>query len=165
MSGLSNQLVNAERDEIARGIRLLLASPLISERTSADWFDLVRRRREPIRQWFDYYCGWTLIVEPRLGYARLVKVRAATDSNRPARRARSGRAPFDRRRYVLLCLVAAELLTVPVTTIGLLADGVSRASGAEPVVTTFDSASRAERMAFVDVMRMLEAFEIGRAHV
>lgn len=160
MSNLSNQLVIAERDEVARGIRLLLASPLISERTSADGFDLVRRRREPIRQWFDYYCGWTLIVEPRLGYARLVKVRAATDPSRPARRARSGRAPFDRRRYVLLCLVAAELLTVPVTTIGLLADGISRASGADPVVTTFDSASRTERMAFVDVVRMLETFGI-----
>jgi uncharacterized protein (TIGR02678 family) len=160
VSNLNNQLVIAERDEVARGIRLLLANPLISERTSADWFDLVRRRREPIRQWFDYYCGWTLIVEPRLGYARLVKVRAATDPSRPARRARSGRAPFDRRRYVLLCLVAAELLTVPVTTIGLLADGVSRASGADPVVNTFDSASRAERMAFVDVIRMLESFGV-----
>ena len=160
MSNLNNQLVIAERDEVARGIRLLLANPLISERTSADWFDLVRRRREPIRQWFDYYCGWTLIVEPRLGYARLVKVRAATDPSRPARRPRSGRAPFDRRRYVLLCLVAAELLTVPVTTIGLLADGVSRASGADPVVNTFDSASRAERMAFVDVIRMLESFGV-----
>jgi uncharacterized protein (TIGR02678 family) len=160
VSSLNNQLVIAERDEVARGIRLLLANPLISERTSADWFDLVRRRREPIRQWFDYYCGWTLIVEPRLGYARLVKIRAATDPSRPARRARSGRAPFDRRRYVLLCFVAAELLTVPVTTIGLLADGVSRASGAEPVVSTFDSASRAERMAFVDVIRMLESFGV-----
>ena len=160
MSNLTNQLVIAERDEVARGIRLLLASPLISERVSADWFDLIRRRREPIRQWFDYYCGWTLIVEPRLGYARLVKVRAATGPSRPARRARSGRAPFDRRRYVLLCLVAAELLTVPVTTIGLLADGVSRASGADPVVKTFDSASRAERMAFVDVIRMLESFGV-----
>jgi uncharacterized protein (TIGR02678 family) len=160
VSSLNNQLVIAERDEVARGIRLLLANPLISERTSADWFDLVRRRREPIRQWFDYYCGWTLIVEPRLGYARLVKVRAATDPSRPARRARSGRAPFDRRRYVLLCFVAAELLTVPVTTIGLLADGVSRASGADPVVNTFDSARRAERMAFVDVIRMLESFGV-----
>ncbi len=160
MSSLNNQLVIAERDEVARGIRLLLANPLISERTSADWFDLVRRRREPILQWFDYYCGWTLIVEPRLGYARLVKVRAATDPSRPARRARSGRAPFDRRRYVLLCFVAAELLMVPVTTIGLLADGVSRASGADPVVNTFDSASRAERMAFVDVIRMLESFGV-----
>ena len=160
MSNLGNQLAISEREEVARGIRLLLASPLISSQAAADWFDLVRRRREPIRRWFDFYCGWTLIVEPRLGYARLVKVTAATDPSRPARRTRSGRAPFDRRRYVLLCLVAAELLAVPVTTIGLLADRISRASAVDPVVTGFDSASRAERMAFVDVLRLLESYGV-----
>jgi uncharacterized protein (TIGR02678 family) len=160
VSNLSNQLAITEREEVARGIRLLLASPLISSRAAADWFDLVRRRREPIRRWFDYYCGWPLIVEPRLGYARLVKVTAATDPSRPARRTRSGRAPFDRRRYVLLCLAAAELLAVPVTTIGLLADRISRASAVDPVVTGFDSASRAERMAFVDVLRLLESYGV-----
>jgi uncharacterized protein (TIGR02678 family) len=160
VSNLSNQLVVAEREDVARGIRLLLANPLISERSSAEWFDLVRRRREPIRRWFDYYCGWTLIVEPRLGYARLVKVRAATDPSRPARRLRGGRAPFDRRRYVLLCLAAAELLAVPVTTIGLLADRVRHASAADPVVAAFDSASRAERMAFVDALRLLESYGV-----
>jgi uncharacterized protein (TIGR02678 family) len=88
MSNLSNQLVIAERDEVARGIRELLAHPLISERTAPELFDLVRRRREPIRQWFDYYCGWSLVVEPRLGYARLVKVGGACDPSRPARRVR-----------------------------------------------------------------------------
>ncbi|MGH3273867.1 MAG: TIGR02678 family protein [Streptosporangiaceae bacterium] len=160
MSNLSNQLVISEREEVARGIRLLLANPLIASHASAEWFDLVRRRREPIRQWFEYYCGWAVIVEPRLGYARLVKVRAASDPSRPARRTRSSRAPFDRRRYVLLCLVAAELLAVPVTTIGLLADRVSRGSGADPVITGFDSASRAERMAFVDVLRLLESYGV-----
>jgi len=160
VSNLSNQLVLAEREEVARGIRLLLANPLISERGAAEWFDLIRHRREPIRQWFDYYCGWTVIVEPRLGYARLVKVRAATDPSRPARRSRSGRAPFDRRRYVLLCLAAAELLAVPVTTIGLLADRVTRTSAADPVVAAFDSASRAERMAFADVLRLLESYGV-----
>lgn len=160
MSNLGNQLAMAEREEVARGIRLLLAHPLISERTAPEPFDLVRRRREPIRQWFDYYCGWSLIVEPRLGYARLVKVGAAADPSRPARRVRSSRAPFDRRRYVLLCLTAAELLSVPVTTIGLLADRLTRASAADGVVTTFDSASRAERMAFVDVLRLLESYGV-----
>jgi uncharacterized protein (TIGR02678 family) len=160
MSNLSNQLAIAERDEVARGIRHLLASPLISERTAPELFDMIRRRREPMRQWFDYYCGWSLVVEPRLGYARLVKVRPDADSSRPARRARSSRAPFDRRRYVLLCMAAAELLAVPVTTIGLLADRLSRASAADTVVTTFDSASRAERMAFVDVLRMLESYGV-----
>ena len=160
MSSLTNQLVIAEREDVARGIRLLLANPLISERASPESFDLVRRRREPIRQWFDYYCGWALIVEPRLGYARLVKVRAAADPSRPARRPRAGRAPFDRRRYVLLCLAAAELLAVPVTTIGLLADRVRHASATDPVVAAFDSASRAERMAFVDVLRLLESYGV-----
>lgn len=157
MSRLGNQLVLAEREEVARGIRALLAAPLLAERAAPEAFDLVRRRQEPIRTWFDYYCGWTLTVEPRLGYARLVKVRVAADPSRPARRLRSGRAPFDRRRYVLFCVVTAELLTVPVTTIGLLADRVSHATAADDVVATFDTASRAERMAFVDVMKALES--------
>jgi uncharacterized protein (TIGR02678 family) len=160
VSNLSNQLAITEREEVSRGVRLLLASPLISNRVAGEWFDLIRRRREPIRRWFDYYCGWTLVVEPRLGYARLVKVGTAADPSRPARRTRSGRTPFDRRRYVLLCLAAAELLAAPVTTIGLLADRISRASAIDPVVTGFDSASRAERMAFVDVLRMLESYGV-----
>ncbi|MGA6165298.1 TIGR02678 family protein [Amycolatopsis magusensis] len=158
MSQLANQLVTAEREEVAYGIRWLLSTPLITERSAPDVFDLVRRRREPIRKWFDYYCGWTLTVEPRLGYARLVKVRVAADASRPARRLRSGRAPFDRRRYVLLCVVAAELQSVPVTTIGLLADRITRATNADEVVTTFDASSRSERMAFVDVLRLLESY-------
>lgn len=160
MSQLANHLVTAEREEVAHGIRRLLATPLITERSAPEVFDLVRRRREPIRKWFDYYCGWTLTVEPRLGYARLVKVRVAADAGRPARRLRSGRAPFDRRRYVLLCVVAAELLSVPVTTIGLLADRIARATAADEVVTTFDTSSRSERMAFVDVLRLLENYGV-----
>ncbi|RSN07276.1 TIGR02678 family protein [Streptomyces sp. WAC 05977] len=160
---LTNQLVIAEREEVARGIRALLATPLIGERGAPETFDLIRRRREPIRQWFDYYCGWTLTVEPRLGYARLVKVRAATDPTRPARRLRSGRAAFDRRRYVLLCVVAAELLTVPVTTIGLLAGRVAQASAADDLVTAFDVATRAERLAFVDVLKLLESYGVLEA--
>ncbi|QUH00163.1 TIGR02678 family protein [Saccharopolyspora erythraea] len=160
MSNLTNQLVIAEREEVARGIRTLLGSPLITERGSPETFDLVRRRHEPIGKWFDYYCGWKLVVEPRLGHARLVKVRAATDASRPARRLRSGRAPFDRRRYVLLCVVAAELLAAPVTTIGLLADRVSRATATDQVVAAFDTAGRGERMAFVDVLRLLESYGV-----
>ncbi|CCH28374.1 TIGR02678 family protein [Actinosynnema sp. NPDC047251] len=158
MSNLANQLVIAEREEVARAIRLLLATPLIGAKTAPEAFDLVRRRREPVEKWFDYYCGWSLVVEPRLGYARLAKVRVATDPTRPARRHRTGRAPFDRRRYTLLCVAAAELLGVPVTTVGLLADRVVQASAADPVLPPFDTSSRAERMAFVDALRLLESF-------
>jgi uncharacterized protein (TIGR02678 family) len=164
MSTLANQLAVAERDEVGRGIRLLLATPLLTERESPEAFDLVRRRRDPVTKWFEYYCGWSLVVEPRLGYARLAKVRrvpaAADGAGRPARRRRSGRSPFDRRRYTLLCVVAAELLTLPVTTVGLLADRVAQATAADPVVPGLDTASRAERMALVDAIRLLESFGV-----
>ncbi|WP_327115382.1 TIGR02678 family protein [Nocardia sp. NBC_01730] len=163
MSELANQLVIAEREEVARGVRHLLADPLITERAAPDVFDVIRRRRGPIAKWFDYYCGWTLIVEPRLGYARLIKVGAAIDPTRPARRLRSGRAEFDRRRYVLLCVVAAELFAAPVTTIGLLAGRVRAATAEDPVVASFDTASRSERMAFVDALRLLESFSVLEA--
>lgn len=157
MSNLANQLVLAERQDVAKGIRLLLATPLITERLAPEAFDLVRRRQVPLAKWFEYHCGWRLMVEPRLGYARLAKVKHEPDHTRPARRARSGHAPFDRRRYVLLCVVAAELLSGPVTTIGLLADRVRQATAADPLLDPFDTSSRAERMAYVDALRFLES--------
>ncbi|MFE9645141.1 TIGR02678 family protein [Streptomyces sp. NPDC006365] len=160
MSTLANQLVVAEREEVARGIRLLLARPLITERADPAAFDVIRRRKEPLTKWFDYTCGWSLVVEPRRGYARLVKVRSTADASRPARRLRSGRAPFDRRRYVLLCVVAAELLSVPVTTIGLLADRVVQATAADPALPSFDTVGKQERMAFVDVLKLLESYGV-----
>lgn len=83
-------------------------------------------------------------------------MRGDADGRRPARRERSGRAPFDRRRYTLLCVVAAELLAIPVTTIGLLATRVERATAVDPVVPAFDTAKRSERLAYVDVLRHLE---------
>ncbi len=160
MSNLANQLVVAERQEVALGVRTLLARPLVTERGDPDAFDLLRRRQAPIASWFDYYCGWSVVVERRQGYIRLLKVRADPDGSRPARRLRSGRTPFDRRRYTLLCVVSAELLSGPVTTIGLLADRVVQATAADPVVAVFDTASRAERMAYVDVLRLLESFGV-----
>lgn len=163
MSTLANQLVVAEREDVARGIRLLLGRPAITERSDPAAFELIRRRQDPLVKWFDYHCGWQLVVEPRLGYARLLKIRSSPDASRPARRPRAGRAPFDRRRYVLLCVTAAELLAVPVTTVGLLADRVVQACGADPALPAFDSASRTERMAFVDALRLLEA--LGALHV
>ncbi|MBT1105652.1 TIGR02678 family protein [Streptomyces sp. Tu10] len=158
MSTLANQLVAAEREDIARAIRLLLAKPLITERSDAAIFDIIRRRQEPLTKWFDYTCGWSLVVESRRGYARLLKIRHTLDSSRPARRLRSGRAPFDRRRYILLCVTAAELLAIPVTTIGLLAGRVVQAIDADPALPPFDTTSRTERMAFVDVLRLLESY-------
>lgn len=158
MSNLGNQLVITEREEVAKGVRLLLATPLITEHTAPDAFDLVRRRQIPLAQWFDYACGWRLTVEPRFGYARLAKVRTELDHTRPARRVRSNRAPFDRRRYTLLCVVAAEMLSGSVTTIGLLADRVKQATTTDPVLGEFDTSQHKERKAYVDVLRLLESY-------
>ncbi|MFI6444587.1 TIGR02678 family protein [Kitasatospora sp. NPDC050543] len=158
MSTLANQLVLAEREDVARGIRLLLGRPLITERGDPTAFELIRRRQDPLTKWFDYHCGWQLVVEPRLGYARLLKIRTVPDASRPARRVRSGRAPFDRRRYTLLCVAAAELLPVPVTTVGMLADRVAHACATDEALPPFDTASKPERMAFVDVLKLLESY-------
>lgn len=97
-------------------VRQLLAHPLMTERGAPEAFDLIGRRREPIAKWFDYYCGRRLTVEPRLGYVRLVKVRATADPTRPARRLRSGRAPFDR------CTTYAPTSTAPVRQLGRRVD-------------------------------------------
>lgn len=163
MSSFANQLAATEREEVSRAVRLLLARPLLTETADPDGFALVRRRREPVTRWFDHTCGWTLVVEPRRGYARLAKVRADPDGSRPARAARAGRAPFDRRRYVLLCVMAAELLSTPMTTVGMLADRVVRAMAADGALPAFDPAHRAERTAFVDVLRLLESYDVLRA--
>ncbi|RVX40365.1 uncharacterized protein (TIGR02678 family) [Nonomuraea polychroma] len=158
MSTLANQLVRAEKEEIARAIRTLLGRPLVSLHDDPVAFDLIRKRRQPLTQWFDYFCGWRLVVEPRQGYARLVKVRSEANATRPARRRRTTRAPFDRRRYTLLCLCAAELLSSPVTTIGMLAQRVIQAAGVEPEVPAFDPVRTEERAAFVDALKLLEHY-------
>ncbi|MEU8356657.1 TIGR02678 family protein [Nonomuraea sp. NPDC048882] len=158
MSSLANQLVRAEKEEIARAIRTLLGRPLVSRHDDPAAFDLIRKRRRPLIQWFDYFCGWRLVVEPRQGYARLVKVKTEPGATRPARRRRTTRAPFDRRRYTLLCLCAAELLTSPVTTIGMLAQRVVQAAAVEEGVPAFDPVRSEERAAFVDALKLLEHY-------
>lgn len=158
MSSLANQLVRAEKEEIARAIRTLLGRPLVSRHDDPAAFDLIRKRRQPLIQWFDYFCGWRLVVEPRQGYARLAKVSSEASATRPARRRRAARAPFDRRRYTLLCLCAAELLASPVTTIGMLARRVAQAAAVEAEVPGFDPVRAEERAAFVDALKLLEHY-------
>lgn len=154
MSRTGNQLARLESEEIARGVRLLLARPLVTARQDHDGFDLIRRRREPIVKWFDYYCGWRVHVEPRAGYARLFKTTQRPDSTRPV---------FDRRRYIVLCLVCAELLTTPTITLDALTARTQQAAAAEGL-PPFEPARRADRNAFADVLNFLEehgAVEVG----
>lgn len=156
-----NRRVTQTRDEMALGIRALLTSPLLTREHDEVAFTAVRRKRTELIAWFDYFCGWTLTVEPRHGYARLAKVRSDGSHvavPRPARRVRGTGAPFDRRRYTLLCLAAAELTVVGRTTIGLLAQRVARTCALEEGIADFDSSVRAERAALVDALLLLEDY-------
>lgn len=163
-SRLHTRMQEQAAEDRGRAIRALLARPFMTAEADPAAFDLVRRHAAALRTWFDETCGWTLTVEPRRGFARLAKVRPDPDATRPARRLRSTRAPFDRRRYTMLCLVAAELARPGVmTTVGLLAERVRAASATEEAITTFDTANRSERAAFVDACKLLEELGILRA--
>ncbi len=103
-------------------------------------------------------CGWHLAVDPAAGFARLAKRVADVDVSRPLTRIRGTGAPFDRRRYQLLCLLAAELVQHPVTTVGLLARAVTADAG-------LDTSRRIERAALVDALRALIGWGTVRATV
>ncbi|MCW3840415.1 TIGR02678 family protein [Micromonospora yasonensis] len=158
MSDLRSELDRERATQRAQAIRALLARPLLTRDTGTD-FALVVRHRAELVTWFDTHTGWRLIVEPRAGYARLMKTSPRPPVDRPARRPRGARTPFDRRRYTLLCLVAAELLGGPVTTIGIIAERLAHASAAEPDIAGFDSSRHDDRRAYVDALLMLE--ELG----
>lgn len=138
-------------------IRVLLAHPLIDSLDDAETFRLVARHTEWLVEYFETACGWVLTVDVAAGYARLAK-RPATgpDPTRPLRRTRGQGAPFDRRRYQLLCLICAELVRHPVTTVGLLASAVTGLAGLE-------TGRRTERSAFVDSLLALRSWGALRA--
>ncbi len=146
-----SRLADDVADERSRAIRVLLATPLVDVGTSADDFRLVTRHGSWLAEWFDAACGWGLVVDTAAGFARLAKRGASPEVSRPLLRARGSAHPFDRRRYQLLCLVCAELVRHPVTTVGLLAGAI----GPE---ADLDTSRHGERAAFVDALRTLMAW-------
>ena len=160
MSTLQNQLAVLEREEVGRAVRGLLREPWLSQASDPALYEIVRRRQSPVRSWFDYYLGWPLVLDPGHGYARLAKAppdRIDSGDLRPERRQRTSRAPFDRLRYVLVCVVAAEALDVTTVTIGELADRVAAGCAADDVLPTFRTDRQEHRRAFADVILTLEA--------
>lgn len=138
-------------------VRTLLARPFLDAGRDPEGFAAVVRHRTWLVPWFDETCGWALSVDLPGRSARLAKRSERPDATRPARRARSSSQPFDRRRYELLCLVAAELAAHPVTTIGILA-GALAAAGARRL----DTSKRRERQAFVDALQLLRNVGVVR---
>ena len=142
--------------ERSRAIRELLATPILNVDSDPDRFGLVVRHHEWLADWFETTCGWQLP-------STSVPASPACPSGRPTptppglSAASSGaRAPFDRRRFQLLCLVCAELVRRPVTTIGLLAQALT--SEAE-----FDTSRYGDRSSFVDALLVLGEWGVVRA--
>ncbi|MCO5328613.1 MAG: TIGR02678 family protein [Ilumatobacteraceae bacterium] len=144
--------------ERSRAIRLLLRSPMLNSEDQPDGFRDVVRHHDWLVAWFDDTCGWQLTIDPGAGFARLAKRSrgAKVDVSRPLRRSRGGHQAFDRRRYQLLCLVAAQLVQHPVTTVGLLARAICAEAG-------LDTSRHRERVALVDVLRTLIEWQALRA--
>jgi len=143
-------------DERARAVRTLLAAPLLDTGADPAAFRLVVRHQGWLTEWFETVCGWALVVDVASGFARLAKRAGEVDATRPLKRTRGAAQPFDRRRYQLLCLVCAELVRHPVTTVGLLARAVALDAG-------LDTSRHAERAAFVDALRALVSWGALRA--
>ena len=143
-------------DERTRAARSLLRAPLLDIDTDPDAFRLVVRHHGWLVERFETTCGWHLTVDAAAGFARLAKRAGDIDVTRPLKRDRGSEAPFDRRRYELLCLLAAELVRHPVTTVGLLARAVTADAG-------LDTSRKGERVALVDCLRALMAWCAVRA--
>lgn len=137
--------------ERAEAIQHLLRHPLLDVEGDRDAYTLVARHAPWLTDWFDVTCGWTLHVDAAAGFARLAKRHADPDPTRPLLRRRGSGGPFDRRRYELLCLVAAELVSHQVTTVGLLAQAVSSSGD-------FATDRHRDRVAFVDALLVLQSW-------
>ena len=143
--------------EQADAVRALLATPVVDADQDPETFRLVVRHRVWLTTYFETACGWRVSVDAGAGFARLAKRSSGLpDPTRPLQRVRQSRRPaFGARGYELLCLVCAELVRHPVTTMGLLAGAVTAESGLE-------TERQAERSAFVDAVLALRSWGVVR---
>lgn len=145
-----------ERQE---ALRALLRRPLLvaDHAEQREDFAKVRRQAEPLRQWLSRHTGWRL--EVTFECARLYKVPARwTDATHPARLSKKDEPPFNRRRYVLLCLALAVLVrSERQTTLGELARSIIELWKDEPTFATliFDLDAADSRRDLVAALRLL----------
>lgn len=160
---------DALQHERRRAIRGLLLTPLVTpDRADAALFALVRRHAAYLEEWFAHHAGWSLTVRPDL--VRLHKTPAdLADGTRPACDPLSGQ-PFDRRRYVLLCLALAALeRSERQTTLGRIAGQIAGLAAGDPQLAANDVAftieSAEDRRALVHVLRwLLRVGALRRVH-
>ena len=152
-AGIGRAQQDHERDSFRGAVRALLMTPLMG--SAHEDFPAVRRHGEALRDWFSREAGWTLQVERDV--ARLHKRPAElTDATR-------GLPGYDRRRYVLLCLVCAVLeradaqITLRLLGERLLTLAADPTLAAQGFSLTLDA--QAERRELVTVCRTL--MELG----
>jgi len=124
----------------------------------APLFALARRHAAYLEEWFAHHAGWSLTVRPDL--VRLHKTPAdLEDGTRPATDPLS-QQPFDRRRYVLLCLALAALeRSERQVALGRLAEQIAGLAAGDSALTAADVSFTLEaaedRRALVHVLRWL----------
>jgi uncharacterized protein (TIGR02678 family) len=153
------EVTDALQHERRRAVRGLLLTPLVTpDGPDAALFSLVRRHAGFLEEWFAHHAGWSLTVRPDV--VRLHKTPAdLDDATRPARDPVSDQ-PFDRRRYVLLCLTLAALeRSERQTTLGRLAEQMAGLAAGDPALAAhgiaFSLEAADDRRALVHVLRWL----------
>jgi len=163
MTTLTQTLTTVEQAERRVALRSLLVRPLQSSRGDPERFKLLVRHRAWLVAWFREHPGWTLVIDRAAGIARLRKQTARPGAWRPARSSRAGLAPFDRRRYSLLCVALAAIDGLGAqTSLAHLAERVEALSQDEEGLQSYDATRRSERSALVDSLRLLERLGVLR---
>ncbi|WP_237319293.1 TIGR02678 family protein [Streptomyces sp. JJ36] len=165
-TSLGDVLDGRRAAELQRAARALLKEPLLlAHGPSADAFRLVRQYAGELRDWFERNTGWALRVDAEA--ARLHRTPGTlTDATHPARETARARAPFTRRRYVLLCLALAALERgESQTALGRLAEQVVL-DAADPQLAAagieFTLERREERADLAAVVRLLLRYGVLR---
>ncbi|KUN89197.1 TIGR02678 family protein [Streptomyces griseoruber] len=160
MTGPLTEILDGQREaDLQRAARALLKEPLLTaDGPYADEFRLVRRHAAALREWFERNVGWTLRTDADA--ARLRKTPGTlADVTHPAREAARTALPFNRRRYVLLCLALAALERGEAqVALGRLAEQVVLAAADPGLVAagiTFTLERRDERVDLAAVVRLL----------
>ena len=146
------------RSERQRAVRALLMRPMLSASgPDAEDYARVRLHAEWIREWMQRNTGWRLDIDGEVARLRKTPVNLA-DATRPTRDRKE--RPFNRRRYVLLCLALAALERCNrQTTLRQLADEIAGCFVDNPALAaagvTFDLATYDHRRDLVAAIRLL----------
>ena len=150
--------------ERQRAMRAILQRPLLAAAgANAEAYLLVRRHAQWLKEWFSRHPDWNFQIDSEI--ARLRKTPSdLADGTRPAMDPNK-RAPFTKRRYILLCLALATLEQAErQVVLGRLADGAMELINSDPAFEAagihFDLKSQDQRRDMVDVVRLLIDFGV-----